>query len=211
MVAGRFRQDDFITELFDTLGLCRPERLDRAVTKRLAEFVAGRAMARIAQEALGCVARPVGIAESRAPIWPSGLAGSISHTRDFCACLLLPEDAGNPGIDVEVIASGSALLSIEQLAITGRDRVHLLTRHVPSDVAATLCFSAKEALYKALYPTVRSYFGFDDVEMARPLGRNTISLRLTKSLHATLPSGAVFDLSWEIGEGRVMTWMQHSR
>lgn len=209
LATGRFVQDKFAGGLFDILGLPRPEGLGRAVEKRLAEFVAGRTMARIAQEAMGLVAQPVGMAEDRAPVWPPGLAGSISHTHSSCACLLLPEDQGRPGIDIEIIASGSDVALIEQIVLKGRDREHLRAGPLPFDVAATLCFSAKESLYKALYPTVRRYFGFEDAEVVRAPGLDSIAMRLTASLHATLPRGTLFDLSYEIDEGSVMTWMRH--
>ncbi|WP_425101812.1 4'-phosphopantetheinyl transferase family protein [Tropicibacter sp. S64] len=209
LVRGRFDRAHFDPALFDRLALPRPERLSRAVDKRLAEFLAGRALARLAQETLGHVAQPVGIAESRAPVWPAGLSGSISHARGHCACLLLPAAAGQPGIDVEAIASGRALVSIEQIALSARDTAQLHASRLPFDVAATLCFSAKETLYKALFPTVRRFFGFEAAEVASPPDARQIRLRLTEDLHGSLPRGAVFDLTCEITGDSVLTWMCH--
>ena len=51
----------------------------RAVPARRAEFAAGRRAAHRAMERLGVPAAPVAMGSDRAPVWPPGVIGSISH------------------------------------------------------------------------------------------------------------------------------------
>ena len=78
------------------------------------------------------------------------------------------------------------------------DRVHLGA--TPDAAGATAVFSAKEALYKALFPRVGRFFGFDHAEIAeiRPDG---LALRLTKPLSTGWPAGCVFEIAqhWRAG------------
>ncbi|WP_050527544.1 hypothetical protein [Pseudorhodobacter aquimaris] len=55
------------------------EVLTRAAPARAMEFAAGRAAARVAMAGFGLAsAIPMGVA--RAPVWPKGVSGSISHS-----------------------------------------------------------------------------------------------------------------------------------
>jgi len=122
----------------------------RAVAKRRREFAFGRACAR---RALGMsVAIPVG--QGGAPIWPNGVTGSITHTDDYAAAAVVR--TGLIGIDVESLAHAAKVP--ELLATVAR----------PSERAlpAALVFSAKESVYKCLYPTQRRFLEFQQVELA---------------------------------------------
>jgi enterobactin synthetase component D len=122
----------------------------RAVAKRRREFAFGRACARAA---LG-VNVAIGVGQGGAPIWPAGVTGSITHTDDYAAAAVTR--TGHIGIDVESLAR---MDEIEGLA----SRVALPSeRAVPVGVV----FSAKESVYKCLFPTARRFLEFADVELA---------------------------------------------
>jgi 4'-phosphopantetheinyl transferase EntD len=122
----------------------------RAVAKRRREFAFGRACARAA---LGAEVA-IGVGRGGAPIWPAGVTGSITHTDDYAAAAVVR--AGNIGIDVELLAR---IAEVSGLA----ERVALPTeREVPVGVV----FSAKESVYKCLYPTAGRFLEFADVELA---------------------------------------------
>ena len=117
----------------------------RAVPARRAEFSAGRAAARMA---LGRdVAVPMG--EDRAPQWPAGVAGSISHAGGWAVAVV---GTGLIGIDLE---------PDEDLPEEVRDTVLLPGERGISGRVARLIFSAKECAYKAQYPLTRDLFGFE--------------------------------------------------
>ncbi|WGW04504.1 4'-phosphopantetheinyl transferase family protein [Tropicibacter oceani] len=207
LVQGGYDLARFRLELFDQLEITRPAKLARAIDKRLAEFLAGRAMARVAQGALG-IAGQVAIGDDRAPVWPDGLAGSISHARGRCACLALPQGQGTPGIDIEAIAHGHALESILRMTLNDAETALIGTASQP-DTVATLCFSAKETLFKALYPVVRRHFGFASARLQALPRDGVLRLTLAETLHPDLPQGRSLDLRYDTGKGHVLTWLVH--
>src|SRR6202011_1274229 len=62
-----------------------PQALRYATQQRQREFLAGRWCAEEALQCLGAGSTHVAMAEDRAPIWPDGVVGSITHTGDFAA------------------------------------------------------------------------------------------------------------------------------
>ncbi len=128
------------------LTLALPDDLRGAVPKRRSEFLAGRACAALAL-------RQAGQAEDvprhgRAPIWPAGIAGSITHSRDRAiAAVSTHYDA--LGLDCEALVAPDRAL---QLAATifSEAESRLRPEVLPFASFFTLVFSAKEALYKAL-------------------------------------------------------------
>lgn len=206
LVQAHYDEKLYDARLFERLSVDLPLSLVSSVDKRLAEFLAGRTLASVAQAALGLIPGQVTIGSDRAPVWPHGLSGSISHTQRRCACLLLPEGQGTPGIDVEAIAKGCALDAILRQTLNEDERA--LIAEAPNPIfAATLCFSAKEALFKALYPTVRRQFGFTAARVCALPQIDSLRLHLTETLHPNLTNGRTFDLSYAASESHVLTWM----
>ena len=120
--------------------------------KRVTSSRAGRACARaaLAQLGFGGAALPVG--PERAPVWPAGATGSITHTDGFCAAVVAAtSDISALGLDVEVIDSVKPHLwrricSPEELAtLQSSDPAAAIA-------AATLIFSAKERFTNANTP-----------------------------------------------------------
>jgi 4'-phosphopantetheinyl transferase EntD len=133
----------------------------RAVPSRRREFCAGRACARKAMAALGAQAAPILQGEDRAPIWPAGLVGSITHTESWCAAAVARTEDGIDaiGLDVEPAEPlDPALLRIiclpEERRLAAED-----------ELRGRLFFSAKEAAYKAQYPLSRTLLGFHAMQI----------------------------------------------
>lgn len=130
-----------------------------AVPARQAEFAAGRAAARRCLAALGKDAAALPVGHDRAPVWPDGLFGSISHAAGVAVAAVSPTRV--PGLDVEEDAALEA--ELWPLILTVAERARL-----PSDQpgrAARRIFAAKEAVFKAQRPGARAMFGFDAVEI----------------------------------------------
>ncbi|UWR23514.1 4'-phosphopantetheinyl transferase [Sulfitobacter sp. S190] len=133
----------------------------RAIPARKAEFQAGRRAARHAMAAMGVAGRAIPMAPDRAPVWPGGITGSISHTDAACVAVVGRKDVwASIGVDLEADSGLDATL-IAQVC-TPAERAWLDTQ-APRDrpVMAKLIFSAKEASYKAQYPLGGGLFGFD--------------------------------------------------
>jgi len=133
---------------------------------RRATFVGGRLAARAALDELAVPSGPVLSDERGAPIFPAGTCGSISH-KDRLAVALVGRDEGwTLGIDVE-LASGPTY-DISSRVLSAAEQRRLAT--APEAIRARevlFCFSAKEALYKALDPHVRRFVAFDEVSVVR--------------------------------------------
>ncbi|WP_158075204.1 4'-phosphopantetheinyl transferase family protein [Salinivibrio kushneri] len=155
--------------LFAKLGIEMPEAIRRAVCKRQAEFLAGRYLAKKVQMSLGVIPIEIAIGDSRAPVWPSAWTGSISHNDSLAICAMTPQSYEHEGvgIDIESVIDVEKATEMEGVVFTEKERGRL-----PSDARdiswlMTLLFSAKESIFKALYPQVQCYFDFLDVTFLR--------------------------------------------
>jgi 4'-phosphopantetheinyl transferase EntD len=123
-----------------------------AIPARRTEFAAGRAAAAQALAALGITAG-VPMGDDRAPVWPAGIYGSITHTKTMA--LAAVTTAGAIGIDLEPEDAVAADLWTHVL----RPEECAIARQNPA--LATRIFCAKEAVFKAQYPRTKLMFGFD--------------------------------------------------
>lgn len=209
---GHYDAEQFHPDLFTVLGVQCPDRLTNAVVKRQAEYLVGRRLARSALEALCSAVVDIPTGEGGAPQWPSGIAGSISHSHGVGVCLAVADADMLVGIDVEMIASEKLMTVI--LRRTLNDSECDLIEDLPLTVKrtmATLVFSAKETLYKLLYPVVGRYFGFSCAEIRALPDAGMLRLYLTSDLHPSLPKGVFFDLMYSTTVDQVMTWAVISR
>jgi len=135
-------------------------QMSSAVERRQREFRAGRNAARAAMVSLGYGATELLSGPDRAPVWPSGLAGSISHTSARCIVALCPKgEIASVGIDIEEVARVRP--EFTRYVVRPGEPVH--TGFVDPQAARAAQFSAKEAVYKALYPMTQTFMGFHDV------------------------------------------------
>jgi 4'-phosphopantetheinyl transferase EntD len=130
--------------------------------KRRLDFVLGRAAARRALDAVGFpVVSPVLKGEHREPLWPVGIVGSISHSGGYgVAAVAWQQDVPALGLDIQQIEDRYTDELIARFADPDE------FDWVRSDPArrterATKLFSAKESVFKALYPLGRVWFAFD--------------------------------------------------
>lgn len=137
--------------------------LRHAVPKRQAEFLAGRYCLRRAEMALNGQRSEIAVGIDRAPVWPPGLAGSISHVEGYALAIVCASAGGRSiGIDVEVLSEQLEPAEVLSQVATAEELARL-TRYLGAAPAFSLMFSAKEAIYKALYPSARRYIEFSEV------------------------------------------------
>jgi 4'-phosphopantetheinyl transferase EntD len=160
-----------------------PEELPfvaRAVSRRVHDFAGGRACARAALGQLGFndVALPADA--SRAPLWPPGICGSITHTHGFCAAVAAATaDIRALGLDVETVDSVRPQLWHR---ICGSEELATLESadSAAAIAAATLIFSAKEAFYKCQHFLTGQWLGFTDVSIS--IEADGFTVRPTRNL-----------------------------
>jgi 4'-phosphopantetheinyl transferase EntD len=155
---------------FERLYDAEQEAVRRAVPKRRREFLAGRKLARACLEDLGLPSCAIPMDVHRAPIWPKGVVGSISHSNHLCAALVAPDTVLSAvGIDVEEAPVLKA--DLHELVLTPKERSWLSAlpegRHGP---LGRLFFSVKESVYKCQFPLTNHVLEFHDVEVELGVG-----------------------------------------
>lgn len=154
---------------------------ERTSPSRLLAFQLGRGAARLALARLGVSNLPVLRGEHRQPIWPEGVVGSITHASEYAVAVVGRKgDSGGIGIDLEAIRSVDGLA--EQVAY-GEEKEYIEGLSEQARVGALMTlFSAKESIFKAFFPRVGKYFGFEAARVASPLAPGNIEARLIEPL-----------------------------
>jgi 4'-phosphopantetheinyl transferase EntD len=154
--------------------------LERAATRRLREFAAGRHCAREALAELGLARAALPRRADRSPEWPPGIVGSISHSSDYCAAVVARRTTcAGLGLDVEEWGRvtpelWSRIATQPELAWLSEDAGDAACR-------ATLLFSAKEAFYKAQYALSGCFVGFEDAAF-QPAGGDGFEIALLREV-----------------------------
>ena len=140
--------------------------LGDAGAKRRAEFTTTRICARQALLRLGLAGVPVIPGPDRAPRWPAGVVGSITHCPGYRAAVVARAGRyASLGIDAEPVGPLPDLV-VRRIALNS-ERVWLaeLAATRPGVCWDRLLFSAKESVYKAWYPLARRWLGFRDARL----------------------------------------------
>lgn len=137
----------------------------RAIAKRRREFATGRALARVALARLGGPEVAIPSAPDRAPVWPEGFAGSISHCDTRAVVAVTRRPLGTVGVDVEHRDVLKPELWPSVFLATEVERLEARWSAERRGRMALVLFSAKESLYKAQYPWTGAYMGFSELEV----------------------------------------------
>ncbi|HSF64256.1 MAG TPA: 4'-phosphopantetheinyl transferase superfamily protein, partial [Paracoccaceae bacterium] len=153
------------------------------------EFAAGRAAARAALAALGYPAAAIPMRPGRAPLWPPGIAGSLTHSATACLAAVTATPA-LIGLDIEPDEPLPADL-IPLILTASEDRAQ-----------ARLIFSAKESAWKAISPRVPQTPGFDAMSVTQTATAFTATLTQTLG---PLPAGTRLQGRHTRTQGHILT------
>ena len=203
----RYRQPQYSDDLFQRHGVPLPLDLSSAVPGRKAEFLAGRHAAQKALQRWGLEGGMVSIGRHRCPVWPIGWVGSITHDGataiSAAACAV---DCPSLGIDLATWFSAKDAVSLAGY-IVQREETRILAECALTHAhALTLAFSAKESLFKAMFPIVGSYFDFHALELlVLDLDRGGFRARTRINLGPSLGAGTSFQGAILLGFETVFT------
>ena len=112
------------------------------------------------------------------------------------------------GIDVESLI-GNDDVDTMGLNIMSSSEISLTSAYFERpEFALTLIFSAKESLFKALYPAVGRYFDFLDVRLSSiNLDGNSLAFTLRHDLSMHLFRGYTVTVHWQQLANAVVTWV----
>lgn len=106
----------------------------------------------------------ISVGDDRAPIWPTGFVGSISHSPNWTWAVAAPlNKLKNVGIDTEAVLSLDSYEVVRQEIGSLSEWSLLNNQSLRPELETTLMFSAKEAYFKLWYPIVHQFYDFEDV------------------------------------------------
>ena len=200
-----FSKTHYCNDLFLQHQVDMPSAIYHAIPKRKAEFLAGRLAARTA-----CISHcslssntQIAIGPLRAPQWPAGINGSITHC-------YLPSGAGialaacGPcnkliGIDAEVIFSSQLVAETAEQFVDETERALIQSAQITVDyhVAMTAVFSAKESFFKAVAPVLGFYFDFDAIKLIK-IEEQQLSFEIVDFLSEPFHAGIAIDIDFMV-------------
>lgn len=172
---------------------------------RPVRFRAGRAAACLALSRLGLEEAEVGVGGDGAPLWPSGLAGSISHCDGSSAAIVARRGAfGALGLDFE--RHDVAVDEVEPLVMGSGERAARPPR-VPASLWVMLHFSAKESVYKAISAEARRVIDFQDVRLEIDIPGGRFAARACAADVPALVDRLAGRLAWSASHVFTLAWL----
>ena len=203
----------------DTFDICElpvPDRLHRAVPARVRSYLAGRHCAMRSLRELdpgaadhgGPVPPPTG--PLGAPMWPTGVVGSITHSATLAIAVVARDVAVRGlGIDCELVMSASAAEEVADRVLPEANR-NAPFRHEAAaferEAFVSAVFSAKESIYKCLNPLTGVFFGFEAVTLESiDRSAGTMGFRVTRDLGPAAPEGLPLTVRFHFEPDHVVT------
>ena len=175
--------------------------------KRQCEYLAGRLCARHALHLLTGQASIPAVGADRAPQWPAGVTGSITHSHGQAAALVAGAAHWRGlGMDLEPIMTAARSQRLAGEILT-TDELQRLARVDPAlhPWLVSLTFSAKESLFKALYPLVGQRFYFQHAELLEWTAEGRLRLGLLKDLNGDWRRGTTLEGQFGELDGQLLT------
>lgn len=205
-VSLEFDHSQYCDLLYQQFAVTPSPNHAQAVPSRRAEFLAGRIAAKLCLAQFGMQEYQVLVGQHRNPIWPDTYLGSISHCGNRAMCAIMPmTDSNYLGLDIEKWISPSVESDIGQTVITNREQVILEQLNLPKQQSVTLAFSLKESIFKALYPLVGEYFGFEAAQIVKISG-GSADVVLTQTLSKHCKAGLNITVHFRYNHWGVLTF-----
>jgi 4'-phosphopantetheinyl transferase EntD len=150
-----------------------------AVPRRRQEFCAGRVYARRALLQLSVPAQPIPASPSRAPQWPHGHVGSISHSGQVCAAIA-GRQADYLGLGLDLEADDALDAELAALVCTPAELAWIREGGGIAGIdLPKLVFVIKEAVYKLYWPLVNHFLDFGDLSVRLGAAAGTFTATLS--------------------------------
>ncbi len=192
----------------DELYMLYPEEqaiVRRSVAKRRREFSAGRVCARRALARLGLTECVLTRNPDGTTAWPPKVTGTISHNDTWCgSAVAWQSDIAGIGLDIETVERITT--QIAKRVLTRSELAWLSGK--PEDETqkwSALIFSAKEAIYKCLFPHVDAKIRYYDAEIIPADDGISFAVKLSKNIAFRISSFPSLSGRYLVHEGDVFT------
>jgi 4'-phosphopantetheinyl transferase EntD len=177
--------------------------------RRRREFSSGRGCARAALERLGMGRMAIPVGPDRAPRWPAGVVGSLTHCRGFCgAAVALGERIVGLGLDAEPVSALPEKVAVRVCTPWELAWIGAQSEGLPW---ALVFFSAKESVYKAWYPRTGCQLLFHDVELVVDARERSFAPRLRRAVSSAGDAEPSIAGRFVVGAHHVVTSATWSR
>ena len=159
--------------------------------KRRDEFKLGRICAHRALSRFGLESEPIlRNPETREPCWPDSVWGSITHSAGFAAVAVgLKKEIKGVGIDLESF-SRSVDFKIRRHVCVDSELEWLESLPTKrANRALRIIFSAKESIFKCIYPGTKTYLTFKDAAVSVNETEKNFSFIIFKSFPGIIQHG----------------------
>lgn len=186
-----------------------PPSLRQAVKKRRAEYLASRWLARKVMGQLGTADFMLQNHSDRSPRWPPGVQASLSHT-DGAVALAVTQQPLCIGVDIESVMSLRTAEETAALLMNDQEEIRLRALPLPFSQAATLLFSLKESLYKALWPQLHQPMDFPQACLLEAdVATGKAALALNHTFSPAFAAGTRLEAEFELEADRILTLLIH--
>ena len=209
LAVSHFDPQNYHDALAVEWGIPLPARLQQAVSKRRAEYLASRLLVRSVMAELGIADFTLTNAPDRSPCWPAGIQASLSHSAGIVVVAATRQPCA-VGVDVERFMSERTAQETAELLMNEQEQQLLRTLPVSFHEAATLLFSLKESLYKALWPQLRQPMDFLDAALVSvDFVQQCATLRLTQEFGGRFTPGTLLKGKFMWRDNQVITQITH--
>ena len=152
--------------------------------KRRNEFILGRKCAHKALSRFGLESEPIlRNFETREACWPNSVWGSISHSAGFAAAAVgLKKEINGIGIDLEGFSRSLDIKISRHVCVASELEWLESLKTKEAHRALRIIFSAKESIFKCLYPRTKTYFSFKDAVVSINGEEKKFSFYILKSI-----------------------------
>lgn len=159
--------------------------------KRQAEFLAGRLCSKAALEELGFNDKtyPLKPTKQGGVRWPEGVTGSITHSGTLArAAVASMHHYRGIGIDSEKLLLNTISSSLAGKILTEPEKELFTSLNFISEAQfLSLVFSAKESVFKCLFPLCGKYFYFHDAAIEEVSAQGEFKCTLLTTLSKEFP------------------------
>ena len=208
-IQAQFCVADFCDNDFLRCSIPFTEMLSAAGKRRRAEYLAGRYAAQLLLQKTGYAGFALHRNPDRTPLWPADICGTISHAEDTVFCALHRSfSTDGVGIDVEYLMTSRRAALVQNAILTSQESAVLTC--LPLERRVTLAFSAKESLFKAIYPRLLRPFDFHASEsLSIEASSRLLVMRLCSHLSAAFPKGRCFTAQYRQESDKIITLVHY--
>ena len=159
--------------------------------KRRTEFILGRICAHGALSRFGLESEPIlRNPETREPCWPDSVWGSITHSAGFAAVAVgLKKEINGVGIDLESFSRSVDYKIRRHVCVDSEIEWLDSLPTKQANRALRIIFSAKESIFKCLYPSTQTYLDFEDASVSINETDNKFLFTIFKSFPGIIQQG----------------------